>query len=773
MHNLIGRSLVFFTAFFSISLSAQPGHIGSWNSFLSYATNKSITLAGKNIYVGGISGLFSVNTETREVHKYNTVQGLSELDVNIVKYDAEDKALFIGYSSTNIDILFQRGEENTLPEDFIKVNVVDIYRKTVIGTKEIHDVFFNSGLAYISTSFGIIVYDMKKREVKDSYLNIGAGATVPDVSGVTISGNKIYASTTGGILEAFLKSNLQDYNSWTSIHPGPGGAITAFRNRIYALADSSIQYYDGAQWKPYDNKIHYSINFDINNNRLLTAKDNGHYGLFIEDSNGKIDSIDVQFPVMGVLSADAAWMIPHDYGLVKISLLTNQQDYIAPSGPRSNDVFSLEHTGQGSNKKMLVMCGRYTPRLEPAYNNAEFYSIKNYEAQYYTGPNQHAFDTVRDCIVSATSKDGSHTYIGTFGYGMLELVNDNLTNIYGLDAPSYFSVRPATAWGPKIMGLAFDSKENLWMTNFLSGSRPVYAKTPNGEWHHFSINNVLGSRDVIGKITVDNNDIKWITTFESNGLIAFKENNLNDPDNVNVRWMNDQPGQGALASKDVQCVAVDHDGEVWIGTTNGISVFSNPSRVFDQDAPDSRTPYVREGTVGVPLLQYQTVTCIKIDGANRKWIGTKNGLWLFNADGSKPIVYFTTENCPLYSNNIVALELDPETGELYIGTDKGLIIFKTDAVEGAEDFGDVYAYPNPVRPNYLGPIAIKGLIEDCTVKITDMAGNLVFETVSLGGQAVWDGNDFHGNRAHSGVYMVFASNKDGTKHYQTKIAIVN
>jgi hypothetical protein len=770
--------LLLFTGIFLFCFShhaySQAGPIGSWNSFLSYATNKSLTLAGKNIYVGGISGLFSVNTETHEIHKYNTVQGLTELNVEIVKYDAADKALFIAYTSTNIDILFQRGGGNTLPEDFEKVNMVDIYRKVVIGTKEIHDVYFNSGLAYISTSFGIVVYDMKKREVKDSYLNIGPGATVPDVYGITINGTKIYASTSTGILEAPLNSNLLDYNSWTTIHPGPGGAIASFNNIVYALADSMIMSYNGTAWTVIDGRrIYTSLNFDVNNNRLLIARPVNNF--ILVNASGAMDSstLQVQYPVMALLSDDAVWMIPQNLGLMTRSISTGHTDFIAPSGPKTNDVFSLEYSGHGKDRKMLVMCGKFTPRLEPTYSNAGFYSIEKYEAKYYQGPNQNAFDTIRDCIVSATSADGSHTYIGTFGYGMLELVNDNLTNVYSMQAPSFFNVRPATAWGPKIMGLAFDSKQNLWISNMLSSSRPVYVKTPAGEWHQFTINNVLGSRDVIGKVVVDQDDIKWITTFESNGLIAFKENNLNDPDNVNVRWLNDQPGQGALASKDVQCVAVDHDGEVWVGTANGISVFSSPGRVFDQDAPDSRTPYVREGSVGVPLLQYQTVTCIEIDGANRKWIGTKNGLWLFNVDGSKPVVYFNTDNCPLYSNNIIDLELDPESGELYIATDKGLIIFKTDAVEGGEEFGDVYAYPNPVRPGYTGPIAIKGLISDCTVKITDMAGNLVFETVSLGGQAIWDGNDFNGNRAHSGVYMVFASNKDGSKHFQTKIAIVN
>jgi hypothetical protein len=420
------------------------------------------------------------------------------------------------------------------------------------------------------------------------------------------------------------------------------------------------------------------------------------------------------------------------------------------------------------------MGGNYSARLLPAYNSSRYYTVENYFPNYYSGVNVNAFDTVRDCVISATSSDGSETYIGTFGSGLVEIINGTINDVIGKGTAAKLTWRPgASVDGVKITGLKFDEDNNLWLINFLADSKPIHCRLADGTWKRFTIHGLLGTRDVLGKVVVDNNGTKWITTFEANGLLVFKENDLNDEDNVNVRLLNDQKDQGALASKDVQCVAVDNDGEIWIGTANGVSVISSPRRIFDADAPDSRTPYVREGNIGVPLLQYETVTAIEIDGANRKWIGTRNGLWLFNSDGSKALKNFNIENSPLYSNNILDLELNTKTGELFIATDKGLIIYKTDAVAAGEEFGDVYAYPNPVRPGYTGTIAISGLIADCTVKITDIAGNLVYETTSIGGQAVWDGNDFHGRRANSGVYLVFASSKDGLKHYQTKIAFVN
>lgn len=748
---------------------AQPTGIGGWSSFLSYANNKCIARLQNTVFVGGVSGLWNIETETREIHKMNTIQGLSELDISVLGYDEDDKALFIGYASTNIDILYLKGTAHADISDFSLFNAADITRKTVIGVKELRNVVFHNHLAYISTSFGIVVYDMQKREVKDSYLNFAPGGNVPDVRGVTFLNNDIYASTDYGILKAPVNApNLNDALAWSVVLSTTStGDITAYNNKIYALADSLLQTYDGTAWSNYDglNK-HASVTFDINHGTLCVGKENG---FILETGTSNKITVNESFPEKAVFLGDNIWFIKREYGLIKKNILSGQIEFLAPMGPKTNDIFSLEY----NQHKIWVTGGRYSARLEPAYNNSLFYAIQNYAPNYYSGPHADALDSIRDCVVSASSADGSRTYIGTFNYGLIEIVNNTLTNVYGRGAPANFTVRSTASGGPKITGLAFDSKNNLWAVNFLSGDKPLYARLADGTWTNFSLNNVLGARDVLGRMVIDNYDNKWITTFENNGLVVFKENSLTDPYDVNVRLLSDQKGMGGLASRTVNCVAVDNDGEVWIGTSNGISFFSSTRNLFTADPPDAKTPFIRTGKFSEPLLQYENVTAIEVDGANRKWIGTRQGLWLFNAEGTKSLKFFNTENSPLFSNSIIDLELNPETGELYIATDKGIIIYKTDAVEADDDFGDVYAYPNPVRPEYTGPIAIKGLIENCTVKITDMAGNLVYETVSLGGQAVWDGNDFSGNRVKSGIYLVFAANSDGSKKTQTKIAVVN
>jgi hypothetical protein len=163
-----------------------------------------------------------------------------------------------------------------------------------------------------------------------------------------------------------------------------------------------------------------------------------------------------------------------------------------------------------------------------------------------------------------------------------------------------------------------------------------------------------------------------------------------------------------------------------------------------------------------------------VDGSNRKWIGTeKGGVFLISADGSQQIQNFNIDNSPLLSNTIFSIAINSESGEVFIATDEGLVSYRGDATDGTDVYGKVYAFPNPVRPNYTGPIAIKGLLRDADVKITDIAGRIVYQTKANGGTAVWNGNDFNGERARTGVYLVFSTNSDGTQTNVTKIMLVN
>jgi hypothetical protein len=168
------------------------------------------------------------------------------------------------------------------------------------------------------------------------------------------------------------------------------------------------------------------------------------------------------------------------------------------------------------------------------------------------------------------------------------------------------------------------------------------------------------------------------------------------------------------------------------------------------------------------------VQAIAVDDANRKWIATANsGVFLMSEDGTKQIYHFDESNSPLFNNDVRTIAINHKTGEVYFGTAKGIIEFRGDATEGNEDCSGMYAFPNPVKPDYEGPIAIKGMMENSTVKITDVSGTLVYEVKSEGGQALWFGKNFKGERVSTGVYMAFCTNEDGSQKCVTKILFIN
>jgi len=215
-----------------------------------------------------------------------------------------------------------------------------------------------------------------------------------------------------------------------------------------------------------------------------------------------------------------------------------------------------------------------------------------------------------------------------------------------------------------------------------------------------------------------------------------------------------------LTINEVHCIAVDHDGDVWVGTSEGPVVFECGSELFDGDRQGSKRKVLQD-SIAAFLLSTEVINSIAVDGANRKWFGTRNGIFVQSPSGEDQIAHFNIDNSPLFDNNIIDLAYNGQSGEIFIASDKGIQAMRTETTQGQKRHEDtVFAFPNPVRPDYFGPIAIKGLARDANVKITDMNGRLIYETKALGGQAIWNGADYNGRRASTGVYLVFSSSTD-------------
>lgn len=741
----------------------QTSPIGHWQTHLSYYNNSDLCLSGKKIYCAGPSGLFNIDTDTRETTKYNTLQGLSEIDVSVMRYDSKRNSLIVAYANTIIDIL-RLNEENELVE---VIPISDVFRKSILGIKTINDILIDNDLAYLSTSFGIVVIDLNKNEVKDTYSNIGPSGSVLPVNALAFFNNTIYVASANGIFSAPANApNLSDYNYWSEAKASSySNLIVNFDGKLFAVVDSILQQFDGTLWAPAQGATtKATLAYYSNNDNLILTQDDG---FLIRNQQGSWQQILESFPQKAILQGQNIWFIKKDLGLISKNIQTGAMNYFTPIGPLSNLVFDV----RCDSKSAWVASGAYTSNWAPTGNNYKFLRLSNNEYLNFGSSNSTLINPLRDFVVIELDKENSKSYVGTFGSGLLELSGEEPITLYN-QTNSSLELVAAGLGGVRISGLALDSKGNLWVSNHLAAN-PLSVKLKDGTWKSFSFGNLLSGNNQVAEIVIDNQDQKWIVSPRGFGIVVYNDNKT--PTNENddqFRLLNKNPGNGGLPSNNVLCLAKDMEGPIWVGTDDGIAVFYSPSNVFKSATIDAQLITVKINGVVGHLLKGESVTCIKVDGANRKWIGTKNGLWLFSDDGTKILQYFTKENSPLLSNNILSIDITDATGEVYVGTDKGLMSYRGTATKAEEEFNDVYAFPNPVPSGYSGSIAIKGLIEDATVKITDIAGNLVFETVSLGGQAIWDGNDFNGRRVNSGIYLVYAASEDGTKNIVTKIAVI-
>ncbi len=470
-------------------------------------------------------------------------------------------------------------------------------------------------------------------------------------------------------------------------------------------------------------------------------------------------------------------MVDNLYGLT-IEKPDNGMDFFIPNGPTSKTFGKMLY----ANGKMWVAGGSVNERWDPpVYNSSKFYSYTNNNWFNYSDQNNPLIKNVADFIDIKKNPKGNELYISSFGSGVFEIQNDVVVKHYD---ESNSSLQHLTVLDPNYTpllagGMDFDTSGNLWVSNF-NVNKPLSVKTQAGVWYSFSVGSVVGNQgNKLGWLTCDDYNNKWVLSLVDNGILVFNDNGtFANPDDDKYKMLNKETGQGALPSNSVLSVAKDLKGEMWIGTTQGLTVLSNPGMIFNDKKInyDARQIIIKVGSNYEIFLGKEQINCIKVDPANRKWLGTPNGVWLVSDDGYTVIKNFTTANSPLLSNNVIEIGIDEGSGEVFFGTEKGIISYMGDATAGGKAFGNVEIYPNPVRPDFTGQISVKGLADKATVKFTDISGNLVYETTANGGFATWNGRSFNGKRVSTGVYLIFAASVDDSKKsdsYVGKILFIN
>lgn len=737
--------------------------LGHWKSHLPYRAGISVTQSPTKVYFASQEAIFSVDKEEHAVELFNKVSGLSETRIRTINFNQDLEVLVIGYENSNIDLLYEDG-------DIININ--EIKRKSITGDKLIYHINFDNTSAWFSCGFGIVQMDLTVPETRSTTF------TPYPTYGIEIFNDYIYVTTSNGIYRVQHNNssvNIQDFSVWEKIGTAqgmpfnnyPASAIESLNGKLYASSGKEVYVFDGNSWS-----FHFSYNnyeyesFEQADGFLLgNTKNPGGQDRIVKiypDGNGNViwDNLAADFPKAIQDEKKNVWIADNFKGFGYIETSFEEKTFNVEGPYHINCADLYMH-----NEELWVASAYLAPKYNPKANSSGFYSFieENWEV---VRPYQYEkLNTVRDINVVAVHPETNDVYGGSFGKGLIEYNRDTIKVFDGSN--SSLSDSPLAPGSYRVTGLAFDSENNLWVANY-SAPIPISVFTADRQWQAivlpFTINDIT-------KVVVDNSGYKWFAT-KSNGVVVYDSGSdlLSQTDD---RFARINTNNSELKSNSIQSIAVDRDGDVWVGTSTGIAVFECINQLFD-DGCAGRRPVSEEGGIDENLLKDEQVNAITIDGANRKWLGTTSGVFVID-DNEKTVHSFNEDNSPLFSNNVIDIAINQTCGEVFISTENGIISYKNRAIAGkpSMDKNNVLVYPNPVRQDFEGDIAIKGLVEDSDIKITDVAGALIYETTALGGQAVWNGQDYNGRKANTGVYLVFAAGDNGTQKVVTKILVIN
>ncbi|MGK0255293.1 MAG: hypothetical protein ACI9OE_002821, partial [Mariniflexile sp.] len=699
-----------------------------WKGHFSYNNIKEVVRGTNKIYAAAENAIFSYDIQTNELKELNTVNGLSGETISTIYYSEAYELLVIGYDNGLIEIAFDNDDDI--------LSIVDIIDKPTIPptNKRINHFSSYGNVVYVSTNYGISVFNLERLEFGDTYF-IGSGGSQIPVNQTTVFGDDIYAACLGGngIKKALVVSpNLIDYQNWQTVTSGNFTAVETVEDKLYAV-NSNRQIFqvvnDALNAIFQYNTVPLDVK-DVSGTLLVTTSNN----VFLYDSSFTLIS---QVPLNSEFStnytsatADANFLYigTTDFGILKTPLTTPTTfEEIHPDSPLLNNPFSVQAEPNG----LWVTFGEHTVTFNPyPLNSRGFSHLK--EDEWINTLYTEILGANNLNAISVNPFNNSQVFISSFFNGLLEVNEEVPTKLYNqtnsaLESlllpgnPNYVDIRVGAS--------IFDKKGLLWtLTSRIDAPLKAYNSSSN-QWKSYSFTDIISDGfDELGyaDIIIGNDDAKWIGSLR-NGLIGFNEKGSNQ------LIKNISGEDNNMPSNYVKALALDKRGQLWIGTFLGLRVLYNTSNFFEGNTSVDEI-IISEDGIAKELLFQQFITDIEVDGSNNKWIGTADsGLFYFSSDGQQTIHHFTKDNSPLPSNTINDVSIDDTNGIVYIATSKGLVSFRSGGSSPFDTLESAYAYPNPVRPNFNivdEKVKIKDISENVNIKITDIEGNLVAEAQS-------------------------------------------
>ena len=762
---------IYLMAFVLVS-NAQNVALGTWTAHLPLSNAISVCQSKDYIYAACEYGVIGVNADNHFTEKYTKVSGLADVMPSQVGYDTATSTLVIAYKNSDIDLI-HHGKISNIP--YLK-------NASIIGDKSIQSIFCTQGIAYIATGFGIVKIDLTKKEVAESY-PFNDGVQPMRVNAIWADENAIYAATQSGIVKGIIAPNvnLLDYNNWIKYSIGipqnNASAITPFQGKIIASVGNTIYQFDGVNWSAIFTEPNWeSMQLNNSNGQLLVAQQQKIGSNYVDGRIGVWNGTTFTF-FSGVANMSRPLQILQDKngkiwyadlfrGLVQ--KIENNYMAIIPNGPSSIANKEMDFLNETLWVSSSTIGNGWNPtNLAP---NNFFYKCDDYDWESYLQYQHPTLDSFTQIAVVKTLPQENKVIFGAAGYsegGILEFnPSDNSFKIQ--------KYAPNINESFRITGADLDAQGNMWFSNAYSNA-PLICRKTNGEYVYFNSGFLNGklNKDVV----VDDYNQIWVAKEDGSGglVILNYGNDIDDKTDDQFYNLAAGSGYGNLPVNNVNCMVKDAEGIIWLGTSQGIAIIGCAAYVSEFACEAEQICIDRkDGSEFCDyLLEDEVINCIAIDAANRKWIGTNNGIFLVSPEGSKTIHYFNATSSPLLSNTIRSIAIRPQTGDVFIGTDKGICSFRADATLTTSESEVAFVYPNPVRADYSGVIAFKGIPNNCNVKIVDVSGNLVYETTANGGQATWDGNLINGNRAASGVYYALCKGNGKKETAKLKFVLIH
>ena len=750
---------LFFLFVLSSSFAQDQLAIGQWQAHLPYTRFTQATQNDEFLFFSTSLALLVIDKEENTSRLVSKIDGLSETGVRVMKANQETGLLVVTYDNAVFDLI--------TPDRIIGFS--EISRDGNFNDRSINDLTFEDQFIYFATGFGLVKFDVEREEF---VYTVSTGMPVSDVA---IFDGHIYIATEDGIffIENSESSNPQAFGDWQLIGAAQNFPPNYFNEFLEAKDDYLYMDIDDT-FVRFDGSVMETISPAVDTlvTHFLTAENQkivmGFRGVCDPNCKGQINTWDPSTETLLELSNACidrpTFAIEDENGniwtadLFEDVRISDDQggscQQIDFNSPFSEFIFEIAvidgsvHVASGG----LKVNGSNQFRDHGVFVRDAENDWSTFNGRYFPSLKEDGFAAQNDFVRIVGHPSNDKVYYGTY-YGGLVVLDTGSFTVYN-DTNSTLQGATGDERRERVAGLAFDAQENLWMTNN-SAPRAISVFSNEEEWTSFDV-----PATNLAELAIDRIGYKWAAiNGTGQGLLVFDDNGtIDDPSDDRSRIIT--TNNSNLPDNQVLCVETDLQGDVWVGTMDGVVVFECGSSALDASCIGNKR-IVEENDIddeSENLLKGEVVNTIGIDGANRKWFGTSSGVFVQDENGTGNIAFFNEENSPLLDDNVIDIAFDQETGDVFIGTEKGLSQIRTDAVAGGPVHNaNIYAYPNPVRPDYDGPIAIKGLANNANVKITDISGTLIFETTALGGQAIWDGRDYNGRKASTGVYLVFST----------------